>query len=84
LEALTLNPCPKKGEGLKISLALLRPFWEKGLGDEGLIRQEALTLNPCPKKGEGLKISLAPLRPFWEKGLGDEGLTRPSEIRIPA
>jgi hypothetical protein len=35
MEALTLNPSPKKGEGLKISLAPLLPFWEKGLGDEG-------------------------------------------------
>ena len=49
----------------QISLAPLRPSWEKGLGDEGLIRQR-----------ERLKIFLAPLRPSWEKGLGDEGLIR--------
>jgi hypothetical protein len=39
LEALTLNPSPKKGKGLKTSLAPLLLCWEKGLGDEGLICQ---------------------------------------------
>jgi hypothetical protein len=51
---------PQKAKALRISLAPLRPPWEKGLEDEGL---------------KGLQISLAPLRPSWEKGLGDEGLT---------
>jgi len=50
LEALTLNPSPKKGEGLKTSLASLLLFWEKGLGDEGLIRKKKVlhgnTFNP--------------------------------------
>ncbi len=32
--ALTLNPSPKRGEGLQSGTPLL-PFWEKGLGDEG-------------------------------------------------
>ncbi len=31
--ALTLNPSPKRGEGLQSGSLL--PFWEKGLGDEG-------------------------------------------------
>ncbi len=37
--ALTLNPSPKKGEGLQSGTPLL-PFWEKGLGDVELALPE--------------------------------------------
>ena len=45
VKTLTLNPSPKLGEGLEnqkqdrcnsLFLAPLRPFWEKGVGDEGV------------------------------------------------
>ncbi len=39
VSALTLNPSPKKGEGLQSGTPLL-PFWEKGLGDVELALPE--------------------------------------------
>jgi len=60
VEALTLNPSPILGEGLKISLAPLLPFWGSGLGAEGLIRPSQMHL-----------ISLGLISSFWQLPLGN-------------